>query len=48
MRGEPFTASILSIVVILAVLSFVFARAACAAERRIEIYKHNQAYWREV
>lgn len=45
MRNEPFTANVLSVVVILVVLSFVFARVACAADKRIEVYKHNPAYW---
>ena len=45
MKHEPMAASALSTVVVLVLLSLVFARLACGSEKRIDIYKFNPAYW---
>lgn len=45
MRDHAFADNVISTLVLLIIVGFFFARLACAADRRIDIYKDNPAYW---
>ncbi len=45
MKHEPMAASAMSTLVVLVLLSLIFAKLACGGEKRIDVYKHNPAYW---